>query len=70
MHGETMDNAINLAGHAASYLGVFVCAAAGVLRLLGFYDVAGYSLQSGFVMGIALMVFACLAKLHLLSAKR
>lgn len=64
-----MDNLINLVGHAASYLGVLICVAAGGARLLGFYGVGGYSVQSVFVLGMAFMVFACLAKLHLLSAR-
>jgi type IV secretory pathway VirB2 component (pilin) len=65
-----MNKLIDLAGHAASYLGVLVCLAAGVLRIFGLYGVAGFGLQSAFVMGVGLMVFACLAKLHMLSVRQ
>jgi type IV secretory pathway VirB2 component (pilin) len=65
-----MNKLIDLAGHAASYLGVLVCLVAGVLRIFGVYDVAGFGLQSAFVMGVGLMVFACLAKLHVLSVRQ
>jgi hypothetical protein len=64
-----MDKAIELAGHLASYGGVAVCLAAGVARLLGYYGVSGYSVQSIFVLGMGAMLFACLAKLHGLSVR-
>jgi hypothetical protein len=62
-----MDKLIDLAGHAASYVGVLICLGSGVARIFGYYNVFGYSLQSIFVVGMAAMIFACLAKLHLLS---
>jgi len=67
--GMQVDKAINWAGHGAAYLGVFVCTATSIARVLGNYSVAGFSVLSGFELGVGLMVFACLAKLHLLNAR-
>ena len=44
--------------------GIIVCALAGVSRLLGIYHVLGFESVTLFIGGIALMVMACLVKLH------
>jgi hypothetical protein len=64
-----MDKLIDLAGHVASYVGVLVCLFAGGVRVVGLYSLSGVSVQSMFVLGMAFMIFACLAKLHVLSRR-
>ena len=59
-----MDNMLGIVGNIAGALGVLVCAVAGIFRLSGSFYVFGYEAQTLFVGGIALMVMACLAKLH------
>ena len=59
-----MDNMLEIVGNIAGALGVLVCAVAGIFRLSGSFYVFGYEAQTLFVGGIALMVMACLAKLH------
>jgi hypothetical protein len=65
-----MNKVIDLAGHAASYAGVLICLLTGAARLAGQYALGGYSIQSMFVFGMGLMIFACLAKLHILSKRQ
>jgi type IV secretory pathway VirB2 component (pilin) len=60
---------IDYAGNAAALLGILVCVVSGVSRLMGNWHTMGYSSMTLFTVGIALMVLACLAKLHVLSAK-
>jgi len=62
-----MDNMVGIVGNTAGALGVLVCAVAGVFRLSGSFYVFGYEAQTLFIGGIALMVMACLAKLHQIS---
>lgn len=59
-----MNNLLELAGNLAAILGILVCAVAGVARLTGYYYVFGYEAVTLFIAGMALMVMACLAKLH------
>ena len=59
-----MDNMLGIVGNIAGVLGVLVCAVAGIFRLSGSFYVFGYEAQTLFIGGIALMVMACLAKLH------
>jgi len=65
-----MNKYIELVGNVAAITGVVVCLAAGVLRLTGSYFVLGFETQTLFLVSIAIMVFACLAKLHLLSVNQ
>lgn len=62
-----MNHAISVLGNIAGTIGVFLCLAAGLIRLLGNYHILGYELRTLFLGGIALMVMACLTKLHLLT---
>ncbi|MBW2647102.1 MAG: hypothetical protein JRE23_13195, partial [Deltaproteobacteria bacterium] len=55
-------------GNIAAALGILVCLVAGASRLTGSYYVLGCQAITLFTGGIALMVMACLAKLHRLSA--
>lgn len=63
-----MNQAVAWLGNAAAVVGVFLCAVAGLWRLGGNYWLGGMDSMTVFVGGIGLMVFACLAKLHLLTA--
>jgi len=65
-----MNNYIELIGNIAAITGVVVCLAAGLIRLTGNYFIFGFETQTLFLVSIAIMVFACLAKLHLLSVKQ
>jgi uncharacterized protein with PQ loop repeat len=51
-------------GNAAAVVGTFVCLVAGLARLGRTWSVAGVAIAALFQVGIALMVFACLAKLQ------
>ena len=65
-----MNNYIELIGNIAAITGVVFCLVAGVLRLTGSYFVLGFETQTLFLVSIAIMVFACLVKLHLMSVKQ
>ena len=56
-----------LSGNGAALLGVLLCIVMGVLRVTGsFYTLGGIEAGTVFLLGIGLMVYACLTKLHLL----
>ena len=61
-----MQKTIDLAGNAAGILGIVVCLLAGIVRLTGSYNLMEIPVGLAFESGVGLMVFACLAKLHLL----
>jgi len=61
---------IDLVGNIAAIVGILVCLAAGASRLIGAYYLMGFQTITLFTGGIALMVMACLAKLHHLSASK
>ena len=63
-----MNKLLDFAGNIAAALGILICLVAGVTRLTGSYYVLGYEAITLFIGGIALMVMACLTKLHRLSA--
>ena len=65
-----MNKLLHFAGNSAAALGILICLVAGVTRLTGSYYVLGYEAITLFIGGIALMVMACLAKLHRLNATR
>jgi len=56
-------------GAIASILGILVCIASVVVRIQGQAYIYGLEVLSFLNVGIALMVFGCLAKLHDLSKK-
>jgi hypothetical protein len=62
-----MEALLPLLARAATWLGVLLCIAAGVTRILGGYWLVGFQLQTLFGAGTALMVFACLCYLILLA---
>ena len=64
-----MNKLIGMAGDAAAVVGILLCAVTGAARILGVYYLIGVGTMTLFTVGIGLMVFACLAKLHLLAAQ-
>jgi hypothetical protein len=65
-----MNQLIRWIGDAAAVAGIVLCAVAGVFRLAGsYYALGGIEVVTLFLLGVGLMVFACLSKLHLLAAR-
>lgn len=64
---ETMDNVIDVVRKTAAATGILVCFVAGTARLLGNYHVAGFEAMTMFEGGMGLMIFSCVAKLHLMT---
>lgn len=62
-----MQQLIQWSGNAAAVLGVLCCIVAVLARLSGSYYIAGGTeTMTVFLLGVGIMVFACLAKLELL----
>jgi hypothetical protein len=64
-----MNKLISTAGDVAAVVGILLCVVTGVARLFGTYAIAGLGTMVLFTVGVGLMVFACLAKLHLLTVR-
>ncbi len=64
---ETMDNVIDIIRKIAALTGIAVCLVAGVARLTGAFYIAGFETMTLFDGGVGLMVFSCVAKLHLMT---
>lgn len=64
-----MTKSIDIIGNIAAVLGIIICFVSGISRLMGNMYTLGFSSVTLFTLGIGLMVFACLAKLHTLSTK-
>ena len=58
---------LDLLGNVIGAAGIFVCALAGGSRLLGAHYLLGFETATLFIGGTALMVMACLMKLHQLT---
>ncbi len=65
-----MDTILAWAGNLAALAGIAICAIAGVARLTGSFFMSGFAVGTLFLGGMALMVLACLIKVHLLAAAR
>ena len=65
-----MNSVVRLVGNIAAVIGVVFCFVAGVTRLTGHFHLLGVETEAFFQAGIALMVFGCLTKLHVLLANR
>ena len=65
-----MDKLLDVFGNVAAALGILICLVAGVARVAGNHYVFGYEAITLFIGGIALMVMACLARLHRFSTIR
>ena len=62
-----MGKKLDLLGNIAGVSGIVVCAVTGVSRFLGGHYLLGFESVTLFIGGIALMVMACLVKLHQLT---
>ena len=62
-----MDKMLDLLGNVVGVTGIIACALAGVSRMLGGHYLLGFESVTLFIGGIALMVMACLVKLHQLT---
>ena len=66
-----MEKVIEVVGNISGVMGVLACFVSGLFRLVGQYTLFDKILiESVFILGIGLMVLACLAKLHLLSSRK
>lgn len=65
-----MDKVLVLLGDILGGVGVLVCALAGGSRLLGSHYFFGFETVTLFLGSIALMVMACLVKLHQLTSNK
>ena len=64
-----MDKVLGIVGNSGAILGVLACLLAGVARLLSRFYVANFEVMVVFMVGVGLMVFACLIKLCVLESK-
>jgi hypothetical protein len=64
-----MDRLIELAGNLGAYGGVLLCLGSGAVRLSGSHIFGGISMEAVFTLGMAAMIFACVAKLHVLTKR-
>jgi hypothetical protein len=55
-----------LAGSISGLVGALICLIAGLARVAGFYYLVNYQSTTVFNMGVGMMVFACMVKLHTL----
>jgi hypothetical protein len=60
---------IVLAGSISGFIGMAVCAVAGLARVAGLFYVLGFQSTTLFNVGVGLMVFGCLIKLEELAAQ-
>lgn len=59
-----MKHTLSVVGNLAGLTGILLCFFAGMVRLVGQHHILGYEMRTLFLGGIALMVMACLIKLH------
>ena len=62
-----MEKMIDTIGTVLGVLGVLVCLSAGASRVVGSHYLLGFESITLFIGGTAIMVAACLAKLHSVS---
>jgi len=60
---------VRTVGDTVAVLGVLLCVASGIARAVNVSSMHGLQTLTLFNLGVALMVFACLAKLHVLTSK-
>ena len=65
-----MQQLLTITGSIAAAFGILLCAVSGLARLFGLYHLAGYQSTTIFMVGIGVMVFACVVKLEALSAQQ
>jgi hypothetical protein len=61
-----MKQLMTYAGHAAGLLGALLCLVSGLARVTGSFYYANFEATTLFMVGVGLMVFACMVKLELL----
>ena len=64
-----MNKLIAIAGNVAAVAGTLLCVLAGAARFAGVYEIAGVDSIALFTVGVGGMVFACLAKLQVLTVQ-
>lgn len=64
-----MHQLLNPIGSLSGIFGALVCLVAGFGRVFGSFHVGSYSANTLFIMGIGLMVFACMVKLEILLSR-
>ena len=64
-----MNKLIGIAGDMAAVVGILLCVLSSAVRLFGTYQIGGLGTMVLFTVGIGIMVFACLAKLHTLTIR-
>ena len=65
-----MQQLLTLTGTIAAVFGILLCTIAGLARASGVYYLAGYQATTIFAVGTGVMVFACLVKLEVMSARQ
>ena len=65
-----MTSLICVLGNLAGVVGVLICLSAGLVRVSGTRTLAEFDVMTFFFVGMALMVMACLAKVHVMQAGR
>ena len=66
-----MEKTIEVVGNISGILGMVTCLVSGLFRLFGYHTFFNIILlDSMFIFGMGLMVFACMAKLHLLGSRK
>lgn len=63
-----MNKLLHYLGTASGLLGALICLASGLTRASGSFYLGGYAATTLFMVGVGLMVFACLLKLEALVA--
>ena len=63
-----MQGILKTAGNIAGYAGVLVCLVTAIFRIIGKYFFLGFETSTLFAAGVALLVFACWAKLQELTS--
>ncbi len=64
-----MNDSLEWLGNSAAVVGILICLLTGVVRVTGSYYFLGFEALTLFIGGTALMVFACLVKLHQLARR-
>jgi hypothetical protein len=64
-----VNKVISISGDVAAVVGILLSVLSGGARVFGIYDIAGIDAIAVFTVAIGIMVFACLAKLHLLTVR-
>ena len=59
-----MDKLLKLVGDLGAVTGILICVTAGMTRIAGNYHFAGFETVTLFIVGIAIMLTATLAKLY------